>query len=490
MVKHKESPQPKMLASSDGLMPPQAVEFEKAIIGAALTETHAFSKIANELTSNDFYVEEHVIMFKALEALHFKHVKIDLLTASEQLRKSGDLEKVGGLFGVSQYPMGTASAANIEFHAAIVKEKSILRNCIRELQIGLAKCYEPDADAFELPKEIAYNIEVNTKINNPDVLSFEKVMGMTIADMEKQLNAENDILGLESSIRSLTDLTLGYKGPDLIILGAGTGEGKTTFALQEAFKMAESGKPVAFICLEMKAVQLARKILSAKLLEPIVEIRRAKNLTREKWVQLYELKENAKNIPLFIYDLSGLTVTQVVAVIKECKRKHKIEMAFVDYLGLMSMGDKFSGNREQEISKISLILKQTCMMLDLPIMVLAQLSREEKSGKPRLYRNSDLRDSGAIEQNADMTMFIYSPSKHGVKKLRESDPEFEPNDCLLIIDKNREGETGIIDLKFIKQHSKFIDAKEWTVNEVLEKHYKNYSEPEKVEESDDPNLPF
>lgn len=438
----------------NGKLPPQAVDLEEAIIGGLLQERDTFHKIESIISADDFYKDEHKEVFKSIKLLSDKGSEYDIINVVNDLRSRGVLESVGGAFGVSQLTIRVAGTHGIEDRAKKVKEYSIIRNVIKICGSFAHKGFEPGIDAFELADEVLGELENVGKTEVSKIQRLGDVARATLLKMKNDSVMDIEMIGLESSIKAITDHTMGYCEPDLIIIGAGPGEGKTTFALQEAFHLAKKGHPVAFICMEMKSFQLCWKLFSSLIEESIMKIRMAKDISDLKWNQLDKIVEDMQNMPLYIVDATGQNINQITALTKEFKRKYKIEMLFVDYLQLISGGsEKNFGTRELEVSYISRKLKENCMKMSLPTMALSQLTVEK--GTKRMYELSDLRESKAIGQNADGVGLIYWPDYHGVETINGE--FYGPNESVIIWAKYRMAGRKPIRMKFYPQFNKFED---------------------------------
>jgi len=438
----------------NGKLPPQALDLEEAVLGAAMLENKAYHEIESLLCVEDFYSDSHKLIYASIKSLIDSNIHADILAVSQDLRKKGHLENAGGAFYVTQLTNRVASAANIEHHAAIIKQLSIKRNIIRICGEYGKKAFDDSTDAFELKDQVLGDLENVSKIESTIIQKLGDIARATLLKMKNDSLLEINTIGLESSIKAITNHTMGYSEPDLIIIGGGPGEGKTTFALQEAFHMAKNGHPVAFICMEMKSFQLCWKLFSAMIEESIMTIRMAKKISDPKWLQLEKIVKDMQNIPLYIVDATGQNINQITSLTKEFKRKHGIKMLFIDYLQLISGGsDKNYGTRELEVAYISRKLKENCMKMSLPTMALSQLTVEK--GTKRMYELADLRESKAIGQNADGVGLLYWPDYHGVDTLNKE--FYGPKESVIIWAKYRMAGRKVIRMKFLAEFNKFED---------------------------------
>ncbi|MEO7531780.1 MAG: replicative DNA helicase, partial [Sediminibacterium sp.] len=399
-----------------GKVPPQAKELEEAVLGAIMLEKSAFDTVIEILKPECFYGEANQRIFKAMKSLAEKSLPIDLLTVVEELKLKEDLELVGGPYYVSKLTNSVVSSANIEAHSRIVLQKFIQRELIRISGEIIGDAYEDSTDVFDLLDDAESKLFEIT--NNHLRSAFEDintVLVKTIQRIEDMRNRDEDITGVPSGFASLDKLTYGWQQTDLIVLAARPSVGKTAFALNLARSAAlhpTKPTPIVFFSLEMSSSQLVQRILSAESEIWLEKITRGK-LEEHEMKQLYKRGiERLSNAPIYIDDTAALNIFELRAKCRRLKNKHDIGLIIIDYLQLMSGGgDNKNGNREQEISKISRDLKGLAKELKVPIIALSQLSREVEKRKEgaKIPQLSDLRESGAIEQDADMVMFLYRP---------------------------------------------------------------------------------
>ncbi len=453
--------------SMEGKLPPQAIDLEEIVIGAAMLEKTAFGKVSTILDKKDFYKEQHSIVWDIMSELYNENLPIDIMSVIEKLRSKGKLDLIGGAHFISQLTIRVASAANIEYHSTIIKQLSLQRNIIELSTDYLNKAWENGIDPFEFSKEFAWKLENITSSLTPDMRDIGKVAKLTYSMMREASLNESDIIGYPSSISALNDKLLGYSAPDFTIVAAGTGEGKSTFMLNEVKALAKQGIPCAVFSLEMNDYQLLWKMFSSDLDIDVKSIRKGK-MDEGRWDSLSDnVKEYAK-MPVYFYDSGGLTIEKFCGIVKEAVRKNGVKMVFIDYIQLLMVQNaKDFGNREAQVNFISKRIKRLARELSIPIMALSQLSRLEK-GTKRKYKLSDLRESGALEQDSDNVIFLYNPSYHGVEEMEFYDKNengnyekqtiaFDHEDCLILIEKCRLGETGIVRCKFKGQFSRHED---------------------------------
>ncbi len=445
-----------------GLLPPQAKDLEDAIIGAMLVSPDSIEKVSARITADDFYSDQNQRIFIAMQEMINRGARIDFLTVCDHLRKKKELEAVGGAYYVSSLTSNVVSAAHIEEHAKIVKEMAIKRNIIRVGMEMVANGYDEAVDAFELhDKSVNLVSDIISGINRSKIETIGQVMTKAVQESLERKDNQVEIIGLSSGIPSLDRLIGGFCDSDYIILAAGTGEGKSTLALNIADHISSQGIPTAFFTLEMKNKQLAYKILSKGTESPIKNLRLG-NLPENKWTSVLEQQGKYSDVPLYLNDSAGMTVTELCAIVRAMVKNKGVRIVFIDYLQLLLAGVKV-GLREQEVNYISKQLRQLALELNIPIVALSQLSRLEK-GASRLYQLSDLRESGAIEQDATNVLFIYKPilpnQNRNVQELTvDGYGRFHTttDDALIISAKNRNDSTGAIRVKEQFWASRFVD---------------------------------
>jgi replicative DNA helicase len=441
-----------------GKLPPQSVELEEAVLGAMLLEKEALSTVIDILSPESFYKEQNGKVFAAIVNLFNRSEPVDILTVTQELKRSGELEFVGGSYYVSALTNRIASSANIEFHARIVAQKYLQRELIRIGTETIKTAYEDSTDVFELLDNTTKNIfEILDSNVRKQHDKMSTLIAKAIEEIETAANQTDGLLGVPSGFTALDRITGGWQKSDLLILAARPGMGKTAFVVTMAKNAAvEFQKPVAIFSLEMSSIQLVKRLISSE-----TELAQDKilkgNLDNHEFVQLNERIKKLAIAPLYIDDTPALSIFELRAKARRLKENQKVELIIIDYLQLMSGGPDGKGNREQEISQISRGLKSLSKELEIPIIALSQLSRqvENRPGGSKRPQLSDLRESGAIEQDADMVMFIYRPEYYGL----EVDENNEPTRgrAEIIIAKNRHGALETVKLRFIGQYAKFAD---------------------------------
>jgi replicative DNA helicase len=448
-----------------GKVPPQAKDIEIAVLGAVMLVKHAFEIVAEILKPECFYLDAHQRIYKAMHNLQKKGQPIDLLTVVEELRSCEDLGMAGGPYYVTQLTNSVVSSANIEAHCHLIKRKYMAREMINLSGQTINDAYNDSTDVFEL---IADHEKRFTEISTSGQIKSYSKIDDELVEAYKRIEALREktdhITGVPAGINDLDHLTHGWQDTDLIILAARPAVGKTALALQLARYAATNHfkkVPVAFFSLEMSKLQLTNRLLSAESDIPLDKILTG-NMDDADMKQLFSKgMSKLANAPLFIDDTAGLNIFELRARARRLKRLWAREygtvggLIIIDYLQLMS-GQSGKGNREQEISEISRGLKQLAKELSIPIIALSQLSRqlEQRTGDKKMPQLSDLRESGAIEQDADMVMFIYRPEYHDINT--DSMGESTRGETHIRIAKHRHGSLETVKLKALLSVQKFI----------------------------------
>ena len=447
-----------------GKVPPQAKDLEEAVLGALMLEKTAFDTVIEILKPECFYVEAHQRIFTAMQSLANKSQPIDILTVAEELKTKEELEMVGGAYYVTKLTNAVVSAANIEAHARIILQKFIQRELIRISGEIIGDAYEDSTDVFDLLDDAESKLfEITNNHLRKNFDTIDSVLVKTIQRIEDLRHKNEDVTGVPSGFTHLDRVTYGWQNTDLIILAARPAVGKTAFALnlaRNAVMHPSKPTPVALFSLEMSAGQLVQRILAAESEIWLEKIARGK-LEEHEMKQLYARGiQRLAQAPLFIDDTPALNIFELRAKCRRLKNKHNIGMIIIDYLQLMSgTGENRNGNREQEISNISRNLKGLAKELNVPIIALSQLSRavETRGAKEgsRIPQLSDLRESGAIEQDADMVMFLYRPEYYDVTTSAEG--ENIKGLTEVKIAKHRNGTLETVKLKALLHIQKFTN---------------------------------
>ena len=440
-----------------GRMPPQAMDLEEAVLGAIMLEKDAVIAVLDILKPESFYKEAHQKMYRAIIDLSTREEPIDILTVTEELKKKELLAEIGGALYITQLTSRIASAAHLEYHARIVAQKYIQRELIRVASEIQTRAYDDSYDVDELLDfSEAQLFEIAEGNIKKETAKLNQLIKEAIHQIEEASKREDALSGVPTGFTKLDRMTSGWQRSDLIIIAARPSMGKTAFVLSMARNMAVDHKrAVALFSLEMSSIQLVNRLIVAETELPSDRIRNGR-LEKYEWEQLEYRIKGLIEAPIFIDDTPAISIYEIRAKCRRLKNLYDIQIIIIDYLQLMSGPGDSKGNREQEVSTISRALKGIAKELNVPIIALSQLNRsvELRSGSKR-PQLSDLRESGAIEQDADLVLFIHRPEYYGIT-------EDDSGNSLLgvaeiIIAKHRNGATGDIHLSFKKELAKFSD---------------------------------
>lgn len=446
---------PRDISENLGKLPPQALDLEEAVLGALMLEKSALTAVIEFLRPEHFYTEQHKEIYQGITDLFKASEPVDMRTVVAQLRKNGKLELVGGAYYIAELTSRVSSAANIEYHARIIIEMAIKRNLIQISSQIQHDAYEDTTDVFDLldkTEQSIFSISDSNLRKNYDTM--KSLMFRAVKDLQERRSHKDGLTGIPSGFTRLDRLLSGWQRADLIIIAARPGMGKTAFVVSALRNAAvDFNHPVAIFSLEMASLQLVNRLISAEAELESDKIRRG-NLADFEWQQLVHRTNRLSTAPIFIDDTPALSILELRAKCRRLKAEHNVQLIVVDYLQLMK-GD-VGGNREQEIASISRALKGVAKELDVPVVALSQLSRGvETRGGDKRPQLSDLRESGSIEQDADIVMFLYRPEYYKITV----DEEGLPTNGLaeIIVSKNRNGSTDTVRLKFIGKYTKFAD---------------------------------
>ena len=433
-------------------LPPQNMEAEQAVLGAIFLEPSSLTLASEMLIPEDFYRGAHQRIFNAMLKLNDKGEAVDLVTVTEELAATKLLEDVGGISYLSELAGSVPTAANIEYYAKIVEEKSLLRRLIRTATSIAQDSYtrEDEVDALlgEAEKSI---LEVSQRKSAGSFHQIKDVLVRTYDNIEVMHNRVGDITGIATGFAELDKMTAGFQRNDLIIVGARPSVGKTAFALNIAQNVAtKTDEKVAIFSLEMGAEQLVMRMLCA---EGNIDAQRLRtgSLTDEDWGKLTMAMGSLSNAGIFIDDSPGVRVQDIRAKCRRLKQEQGgLGMILIDYLQLVLGSGRSGENRQQEVSEISRSLKALARELQVPVIALSQLSRGVEQRQDKRPMMSDIRESGSIEQDADIVAFLYRDDYY--------DKESENKNIIeIIIAKQRNGPTGTVSLAFVKEYNKFVN---------------------------------
>jgi len=445
-----------IIGLEQGKLPPQAVELEEAVLGALMIDKNALNEVIDILEAECFYKEAHQEIYGAIKTLFAESQPIDMLTVSTTLKKNGKLKMCGGDYAIANLTQKVASSAHIEYHARIIVQKHIQRALIRVSSEIIHDAYDESSDVLDLlDKAEGKLFEIangNIKKNYDSAQSLVKEAIERIEHISKQ----EGLSGIATGFSKLDRVTSGWQPSDLVILAARPGMGKTAFVLSMARNMAvDANAAVAVFSLEMSSVQLITRLISSETGLSSEKLRKGK-LESHEWTQLHAKIKKLEKAPLFIDDTPALSVFDLRAKCRRLVAQHDVKIIVIDYLQLMTAGGDNKGNREQEISTISRSLKSIAKELNVPVIALSQLSRavETRGGSKRPLL-SDLRESGAIEQDADIVSFIFRPEYYGLTEWDDDDGTPCDGQAEFIIAKHRNGGLENIRLKFTAHLAKF-----------------------------------
>ena len=432
-------------------VPPQNIEAEQAVLGAMLIKKEAIIAVQEILLPDDFYREAHRIVYEAMLELSGNDEAVDLVTLTEQLRKSEKLEKIGGLPFITQLANAVPTAANGTYHAKIVKEKAELRNLINAATEIAGAAYEDTDNVENIMDEAEKKIlAVANRQNGGAFESMKSIVMRTFERINVLYESKGGLTGISSGFKDLDTLTAGLQKSDLILVAARPSMGKTAFTLNIASYVGLHGHSVAFFSLEMSKEQLMQRMLCS---EGGIDASRLRTgqLDEGEWNHLVETADKLSRAPIYIDDTAGITVMDLRSKARRLKAEHGLDLIIIDYLQLMQgRPSKNSDNRQQEISEISRSLKALARELDVPVIALSQLSRSVESRQVKKPMLSDLRESGSLEQDADIVMFLYREDYY------DKDTE-NKNITEIIVAKHRNGPVDSISLFFQKEFTKFRD---------------------------------
>jgi replicative DNA helicase len=431
-------------------LPPYNLEAEQAVLGSMMLDREAVYIAIELLVAEDFYKEAHQIIFSTLLNLEAAGQPIDMITLTEELHKQNSMGKIGGVGYIAEIANIVPTAANVRHYAEIVVEKAILRKLIRVTTNIANRCYEEQEDTHVLLDQAEKMIlEIAENRNSLGLTPIKQILSTTLEKIEYLANHKGNITGVPSFFTDLDSMTSGWQASDLIILAARPAMGKTSFGLNIAQNAAlKAGIPVAIFSLEMSQEQLVQRLISSEAMIDQQKLRTGR-LLDEEWVRLTRAAQPLSTAEIYIDDTPAISVLELRAKARRLKAEKGLGIIIIDYLQLMQVGKK-EENRQQEISEISRSLKALARELDVPIIALSQLSRAVEQTQDKRPALSHLRESGALEQDADLVMFIFREDYYN--------PESEkPGISEIIIAKHRNGPTGTVELGFMKEFTKFVN---------------------------------
>lgn len=440
------------IEQTSGRVPPQAVDVEMSVLGAMLLEKEAISRTVEIMDDTAFYKPAHQKIFKAIISLFEKNEAADSITVVDELRRAGHLEEVGGPLYISDLTMRVTSAANVEYHAKIVLEKALLRNLISASTEITSRAFNESDDALDLLDEAENKIfQISEKRLKKSYIPMKEAVFATMEMLESIHGKHSGVTGVPTGFTVLDNMTGGFQNSDMIIVAARPSMGKTAFVLSLARNAAiDHGKAIGFFSLEMSSQQLVMRLICAEARVDAHSVRTGR-LPDEQWRNLSTRIGKLYNAKIFIDDTPALSILELRAKARRLKAEHDVSMVIIDYLQLMA-GPKSAQSREQEISHISRSLKALAKELNIPVVALSQLNRAVEVSADKRPTLANLRESGALEQDADVVLFIHRPEKYNIM---EEGGKSTQGVAEIIIGKQRNGPTGEVELTFINQYARF-----------------------------------
>ncbi len=432
---------------------PNNLEAEQAILGAMLSDRKHADKALEELKPEDFFKDSNREIFSALKSLNDDLIPVDMVTLVNELNKRGTLEVVGGLEYITLLMDVVPVQANIENYIEILHEKSVMRQLINMSQDIMTQTYEGSEDSqalIDAAEKKIFNIAMNRSVK--DFKEFTDVMFDAYVDIERIATNKGQIIGVPSGFTELDAVTAGFQKTDLIIVASRPSMGKTSLALSMAYNIAARNKmPVGFFSLEMSSVQLVQRMISMESNISLSKIRSG-NINDDEWIKLQDAVRALTDVPMYIDDSSLITTAEIRSKARKMKIEHNIQAIFIDYLQFITGNSKL-GSKQLEVAEISRDLKSLAKELDIPIITLAQLGRGPDARTDHRPVLSDLRDSGAIEQDADLVCFIYRDEYYN------KDKSEKPGIGELIIAKHRNGATTTVEVAWLAEYTRYDNKK-------------------------------
>lgn len=480
----RRKPQSSQVEDSLGRLQPQELEFEKSVLGALLLEKDAYSLISDILTPESFYDPRNQKVYSAISKLHVAQHPVDILTVVEQLRTDGTFDEVGGVAYLSSLTQNIVSSSHIEYHARVIAQKSTARELISYSANIQDKAFDPTQDIDELMQEAEGSLfKLSQKKLKKDYQQIDSVITEAYEMLHKAAERTDGMSGIASGFHALDRMTSGWQNSDLVILAARPAMGKTAFALSMAKNIAvDQNIPVALFSLEMSNVQLINRVI-VNTCEIKGEKIKSGQLEDYEWAQLDNKIKDLIGKPMFVDDTPSLSVFELRTKARRLVKEHGVKLIMIDYLQLMNASGMSFGSRQEEVSTISRSLKGLAKELNIPILALSQLNRgvENRPGgentldskRPQL---SDLRESGAIEQDADMVIFIHRPEYYHLYK--DENGNDLRGKAVIIIAKHRNGAVGDVLLTFKGQYARFENPDEETATPLPGEDFNDISRSE------------
>src|SRR3989344_3358798 len=435
--------------------PPQNLDAEASLLGSLIIDSDSFVKIADQISAEDFYNDQQRLIFTAMRSLHDKRSPIDILTLSEQLKSSGELDRIGGASYLTELTNFVPTAAHLEQYAEIVSDKSVRRRLIQASKAIAAIGAQDNKSLQELIEESETRLfEVSQQHVRQNITSLESILGESFDRLDDLHRHKGGIRGIPTGLKDLDRMLAGFQRSDLDVIAARPSMGKTALMLNISLNIATKAKKgsVLIFSLEMSKEQLVDRLLAAEANVSAWSIRTGEGLSDEDFERISAAMGELAEADIFIDDTAGITVSDLRTKARRLHHQHPLAAIMVDYLQLISGGSRFAtvANRVQEISEISRSLKILARELNVPVVALSQLSRAVESRNPQIPQLADLRESGSIEQDADVVMFLYREDYYNPDTDRQNITD-------IFIKKHRNGPVGKIELYFDRNRQKFRD---------------------------------
>lgn len=432
-----------------GKVPPQNLEAEKSVLGSMLLSSEAYDEVIQRLNSGCFYGDANRRIFQCIHDMYERGLRaVDVVTLADELKKRGELEEIGGPAYLNEVMATVPHAAHADYYASIVRKRWLQRTLIETCERTLNETYGDDEDVDEILARAETRLfAILEEQENVDTISIDDILSETFQRIFERMDQEDSISGLHTGFYGLDDYTSGFQPTELIILAARPSMGKTALVCNFAMAVAKAGSGVLLFSLEQSKLELAERLLCIHAKISGHKLRQG-DLDEFEQNTLMEASNEMRQFPIFIDDVAGRTMSQVAAIARRLKRRQQLDIVIIDYLQLIESEDR-NLPREQQISSITRRLKFLAKDLSIPVIALAQLNRGVEQREDKRPRLSDLRESGAIEQDADIVMFLHRPEAY--------DPEDRPGEADLIVAKNRHGPIGTVELVWLKEMLKFGD---------------------------------
>lgn len=486
---------PRDISENLGKLPPQALDLEEAVLGAIIVEKNAMIEVAGFLRPAHFYTEQHVEIYRAIQLLFAAAAPIDMRTVVKSLRETGKLEIVGGAYYIAELASRVSSSANLEYHARILVEYAMRRAMITMGSNVQNTAYDETIDVFDQVDQANLELQeiLDDAIGSKSETSIKDIAVKVVKDVEARQSGKHT--GLDSGFSVLDAILNGFQPTDLLILAARPGVGKSALAVQAAKQIAERGEPVGIVSMEMSANQLVERLITAEC-EIMSDIVKKGKMADHEIVMFMHASGKISQLPIHVDDTPFMTILELRARAMRMKTKYGIKLLVVDYLQLIKGSGKQGQNRDQEIGEITRTLKGMAKELEIPIIALSQLNRSvETRGGDKRPLLSDLRESGSIEQDADVVLFLYRPEYYKITQDEDGNPTH--GKCEVIVAKHRAGALDTVVLKFIGKYTKFA---KWEFessggrmadqSQYIKQHVKDVLPSERTAEDFNPEKPF